>query len=135
MKVFSFLYKHFWRINRNTSLGKLKTGLPQTLVNAPSDIFLYILLDEKIHLPFHVESIPSKTYNITIRRVKGSSVIEEHPADLYYLHHLDELLESVGVMVENGKWARQINCLCSTLYSPIVLMMIAMWTSLFLLTK
>ena len=99
MKVFSFLYKHFWRINRNTSLGKLKTGLPQTLVNAPSDIFLYIFLDEKIHLPFHVE-------NITIRRVKGSSVIEEHPADLYYLHHLDELLESVGVMVENGKWAR-----------------------------
>lgn len=106
MKVFSFLYKHFWRINRSTSLGKLKTGLPQTLVNAPSDIFLYIFLDEKIHLPFHVESIPSKTYNITIRRVKGSSVIEEHPADLYYLHHLDELLESVGVMVENGKWAR-----------------------------
>ncbi len=104
MKVFSFLYKHFWRINRNTSLGKLKTGLPQTLVSAPSDIFLYIFLDEKIHLPFHVESIPSKTYNITIRRVKGSSVIEEHPADLYYLHHLDELLESEGVMVENGKW-------------------------------
>ena len=78
--------------------------MPQALASAPSDIFLYIFLDEKIHLPFHVESIPNKTYSITVRRVKGSSVIEEHPADLYYLHHLDELLEREGVMVENGKW-------------------------------
>lgn len=83
--------------------NKLKTGLPQTLASEPSAIVLYIFLNEKIHLPFHIESSPSETYSITVRRINGSSV-DEHPADLYYLHHLDELLESEGVVIENGKW-------------------------------
>lgn len=83
--------------------SKLKTCLPQTLANEPSAIVLYIFLDEKIHLPFYVKSSPSETYSIIVRRINGSFV-DEHPTDLYYLHHLDELLESEGVVIENGKW-------------------------------
>ena len=88
-------------ITKNKS--KLKTDLPQTLANEPSEIILYIFIDEKIHLPLHVESTPSETYSITVRRINGSFV-DEHLAYLYYLHHLDELLESEGVVIENGKW-------------------------------
>lgn len=89
-------------ITKNKS--KLKTDLPQTLANEPSEIILYIFIDEKIHLPFHVESTPSETYRITVRRINGFFV-DEHLADLYYLHHLDELLESEGIVIENGKYA------------------------------
>lgn len=83
--------------------SKLKTGWPQTLASEPSAIVLYIFLDEKTHLPFHVESTPSESYSITVHRINGSFV-DEHPANLYYLHHLDELLESEGAVIESGKW-------------------------------
>lgn len=89
-------------MNKGRAKNK-KTDWPQMLVSESSEIILCIFLDEKIHLPFHVESTPSETYSITVRRINGSSV-DEHPADLYYLYHLDELLESEGVVIENGKW-------------------------------
>lgn len=89
-------------MNKGRAKNK-KTDWPQTLANEPSTIVLYIFLDEKIHLPFYVESSPNETYSIIVSRINGSFV-DEHPTDLYYLHHLDELLESEGVVIENGRW-------------------------------
>lgn len=78
--------------------------IPDIITNKPSTIELLIFEDEEIHLPFHIQCIPSENYSITVKRFKNNKQVKQYNVSNYYINNFNELLKNEGIVIQNNKW-------------------------------
>ncbi len=79
-------------------------GIPNKIANTPSIIELQIFEDEQIHLPFHIECIPSNKYKIIVKKFNDNKIISEYEVSSNYNSRFNDLLKDCGIIIKNGKW-------------------------------